>query len=61
MKFLVKQLQKGMMSYYGESDFLLVFLKQANIFDDFFSNYDDNDEFTIGDAALFAWTSRKLG
>ncbi len=39
---------------------LFVYLiKQANIFGSFFSNNDDNDEFTLGDAVLFTWKKRK--
>ncbi len=49
------------MNYFGESvSFLINFLmKQANIFSPFFSNDDNNDEFTLGDAVLFAWKKQK--
>ncbi len=39
--------------------FFYSFLKQTNIFGSFFSNDDDNDEFTLGDAVLFPWKKQK--
>ncbi len=39
--------------------YLLIFVKETNIFDPFFSDDDDNDEFTLGNAVLFAWKKRK--
>ena len=33
--------------------------KETNISEFFFSDNDDNDDFTLGDAVLFAWKKRK--
>ena len=38
--------------------FIIIF-KESNIFYSFFSDDDDNDKFTLGDAVLFAWNKRK--
>ncbi len=50
-----------MMNYLGQSiSFLFIYLmKQANIFGSFFSDDDNNDEFTLGDPVLFAWKKWK--
>ncbi len=52
-----------MMNYLGMSvSFLFIyFLKQANIFGSFFSNNENNDEFTLGDTVLVHGKSRRIG
>ncbi len=37
----------------------IIIFDESNLFNSFFSDDDDNDKFTLGDAVLFAWKKRK--